>query len=53
MAGIGRVTTTVVEEIADVVSLENFDQTLILAATLFQSLELVAARAERTRWSVA
>jgi len=36
-AGVGRVTTTVIKEIANVVSLENIDQTFIFRAILFDT----------------
>ena len=48
-AGVGRVAAAVIKEIADVVCLENLDQTLIFALVGFQRFELEAARTERAR----
>src|SRR6187455_3420609 len=45
--GVGRVVAAVIEEIADVVRLEYFDQPFVLGAIFLQALQLVAARAER------
>jgi len=47
VAGISRITAAIVEKIADVVGLEDLDQTLVFGSVLFQPLEFVAARAER------
>ena len=45
-AGVGGVAAAVVEEVADVVGLEDLDEPLVLAAAVFEALELVAARPE-------
>ena len=45
---IGGITATIVEEVADVVSLEDFDQALVLSAVLFQTLQLVTTTALST-----
>ena len=46
VAGVGGVAPAVVEEVTDVVSPEDLDQTLILALVGLQALQLVAARTE-------
>jgi hypothetical protein len=48
VSGVHRVVAAVVEEIADVVGLEDFDQALVLGAILFEALQLVTGRAERS-----
>ena len=50
---IGGITATIVEEVADVVSLEDFDQALVLSAVLFQTLQLVTTGPKGTRRCVA
>ena len=46
-AGIGRISTAVVEEITYVMRLEYLDQTFVFTAVLLQAFQLVAAGAER------
>src|SRR5690625_7615422 len=45
-ASIRRITAAVVKEVADIVGLENLDQTLVLCPVFLQPLEFVARRAE-------
>jgi hypothetical protein len=45
-AGVGRIAAAVVEEVADVVGLEDFDQALVFALVGFQALHLEAAGTE-------
>ena len=49
VSGVHGVVAAVVEEVADVVRLEHFDEALVFRAVLFEALELVARRAERAR----
>ena len=51
--GVGRVPAAVVEEIADVMGPEDFDQPLILGEIRVEALQLVAARPERPTGGVA
>ena len=46
MAGIGGITTAVIEEITDVVGLEDLDQPFIFRLVLFQTLQLVTTGPE-------
>ena len=48
LAGVGRVPAAVVEEVADIVRLEDLDQSLVFRAIFIDAFELVAAGAERT-----
>ena len=52
-AGVGGVATAVVEEVADVVSLEDLHESLVLAPVVVEALELVTARSEGARGRVA
>ena len=52
-AGIGRVTTAVVEEVTDVVCCEDLDEAVILTLVGLQALHLVAAGAEGAGWCLA
>ncbi len=45
-ARVGGVAAAVIEEVADIVGLEDFNQALILGAVGFQAFQLVAAGAE-------
>ena len=45
-AGIGGITTAVVEEVTDVVRAEDFNQALVFGSIGFQAFELVAAGAD-------
>jgi hypothetical protein len=45
-ARVGGVAAAVVEEVADGVRLEDFDQALVLRRVVFELLQLVACRAE-------
>jgi hypothetical protein len=49
VAGVGRIAAAVVEEVADVVGLEDFDQALVFALVGFQALQLEAAGTEGAR----
>jgi len=48
VGSVGRVVAPVVEEIADVVRLEDFDQALVLGLVFLQAFQLVAARSKST-----
>ena len=48
LAGVSRVPAAVVEEVADIVRLENLDQSLVFRTIFIDAFELVAAGAERT-----
>ena len=41
--GISRVTATVIKEVADIMCIEDLDQTFVFTAVFFQTFELVAA----------
>src|SRR5210317_1827347 len=49
-ACVGGVTTTVVEEVANIVRLEDLNEALILRPVLLQAFQLVAAGTECARW---
>ena len=51
-AGVGGVTTAVVEEVADIMGLEHLDQPLVLGSVFFEALQLVAAGTESARGRV-
>ena len=53
MGGVHGIAAAVVEEIADVVGPEHFDQAFVFGAVLVQPLELVARGAERAARGVA
>ena len=46
VSGVHGIVAAVVEEVADVVRLEHFDEALVLRAVLLEALELVARRPE-------
>jgi len=46
VAGVGGIAAAVIEEVADVVRLEDFDQAIVFAFVGFQALEFVAAGTE-------
>ncbi|OIQ82464.1 hypothetical protein GALL_357410 [mine drainage metagenome] len=52
-AGIGRISASVIKEVADIVRPEHGYQTLVLDPALFQTLEFVAAGAEGAAGGVA
>ena len=48
-AGVGRVATAVVEEIANIMSSENGNQSFVLRTAFLKTFEFVATRAKSAR----